>query len=70
MNKNEFLKRFKEKNLSIGSYSLELDRITDASFVMGCVLDDDKWKIFKTTERTGHYIIKEFSDEESAFDYF
>lgn len=70
MKKNEFIKRYKEERLNIGSYSLELDKLTDASFVMGCVFEDKIWKIFETTERTGHYIIKEFSDEDSAFDYF
>lgn len=70
MKKEEFLKRFKDENLNIGVYNLEFDKITDASFVMGCVCADEVWKIFKTTERTGHYIIKELNNEDSAFDYF
>lgn len=70
MKKKEFLQRFKEEKITIDTYSLELDQITDSSFVIGCVLNENIWKIFKTTERTGHYIIKEFVDEDSAFNYF
>lgn len=70
MKKNEFLINLKTKNIFSKVYSFEFESITDAPFVMGCIPVGDLWKIFKTTERTGHYIIKEFTDEDSAFDYF
>lgn len=66
MTKNELLQRIKDENLQLGAYDL----ITDASYVMGCCYDDGAWKIFKTKERLGHYIIKKFNNESDAFDYF
>ncbi len=47
-----------------------LDKLTDDPLVMGCVFDHDVWKIFKTKERGGHYIIKGFDSEDGAFDFF
>ena len=70
MTKAKFIEKYKGNQLNIGNYNIELNSITDASFVMGCVHDDGVWKIFKTTERTVHYIIKELSNEDAAFDYF
>jgi len=70
MNKSEFLKKIEAENLDIGTYTFEFNKITDSPFVMGCVYIDEVWKIFETTERTGHYIIKELNDESDAFDYF
>ncbi|GKU77598.1 hypothetical protein [Paenibacillus sp. L3-i20] len=70
MNKAEFLNKIKENNLNLGEYDIELNSITDASYVMGCCFDEGVWKIYKTGERLGHYIIKEFDNESDAFDYF
>jgi len=38
--------------------------LTDEQFVIG----NNIWKIYKTTEGSGHYIIDEVSDENIAFD--
>ena len=70
MTKNELLQRIIDENLQLGDYDLEFEKITDASYVMGCCYEDGAWKIFKTKERSGHYIIKEFTNESDAFDYF
>jgi hypothetical protein len=71
MIKQEFLKRYKDEKLTIGAeYIMVLDSITDEPLVLGCVYDQGIWKIFKTGERGGHYIIKEKDSEEKAFDYF
>ncbi len=70
MNKKEFLKKFKDENLYLGEFDIELNSITDASYVMGCCLDEGVWKVYKTRERLGHYIIKVFQSESEAYDYF
>ncbi|WP_226658919.1 hypothetical protein [Pseudalkalibacillus hwajinpoensis] len=71
MTKQEFLKRCKIENLNIGDeYMIVLDGITDEPFVLGCVYDQGEWKIYKTGERDGHYIIKAYTNENEAFDFF
>ena len=71
MTKQEFLKRYKDENLTIGAeYIMVLDSITDEPLVLGCAYDQGVWKIYKTRERGGHFIIKEIDNEEEAFDYF
>ncbi|MCK0473699.1 hypothetical protein [Halalkalibacter sp. APA_J-10(15)] len=68
MKKEEFLKKIKNEKLDMGEYILVLDRITDEPLVIGCVLDQGKWKVFKTRERGGHFIIEEYDKENEAFD--
>jgi len=70
MTKEEFLKRFKEEKLNIGPYIMVFDEITDEHDVLGCVNDGGKWKVFKTSERGGHFVIEECDTEEEAFEYF
>lgn len=70
MTKQEFLRRFEDEKLNIDEYIMVLDKITDDYFVIGCALDDGCWKIYKTRERGGHYIINEFDNEDSAFEFF
>jgi len=70
MTKKEFLIRYEEDQLDIGEYIMILDKISDASLVMGCALDDGVWKVYKTKERDGHYVISEFKNESDAFDFF
>ena len=71
MTKQEFLKRYKDENLTIGAeYMMILDKISDASLVVGCAYDQGVWKIYETRERGGHYVIKEKDTEDEAFDYF
>ena len=38
------------------------------NWILGCYQDDKTWKIYKTTERSGHYIVDEVVDENTAFD--
>ena len=47
-----------------------LDKISDASLVVGCAYDQGVWKIYQTGERGGHFIIKKKENEEEAFEYF
>ncbi|WP_283152623.1 hypothetical protein [Guptibacillus hwajinpoensis] len=71
MTKQEFLRRYKDENLTIGAeYMMILDKISDAPLVLGCAYDQGVWKIYKTGERDGHYIIKEYASENEAFDFF
>lgn len=70
MTQNEFLNKYKEENLKIGEYIMVLNEVTDDPLVMGCALTKGTWKVYKTKERGGHYIIKEFETEGKAFDYF
>ncbi|MCA0174663.1 hypothetical protein [Bacillus sp. RAR_GA_16] len=71
MTKQEFLQKYKDEKLNIGyDFIMVLDSITDEPLVLGCVYDQGVWKIFKTGERGGHYIIKEKDTEDEAFDYF
>lgn len=42
--------------------------VTDEQFVIGCYQENNMWKIFKTKERSGHYIFDELTDENEAFD--
>lgn len=70
MTKEEFLNRIENEKLNIGEYIIILDKISNASLVLGCAFDEGKWKVYKTRERGGHYIIKEFVNEHEAFDYF
>lgn len=68
MTKAEFYQKIENSELNIGRWQIETENITDSEMVMGCVFDDGKWKVFKTRERLGHYIIDEFIVEEEAFD--
>jgi len=70
MTKEEFLKRVESEKLNVGEYIIVTEGITDESLVLGCAFDDGKWKIYKTWERGGHGIMKEFDNEHEAFDYF
>lgn len=70
MTKEEFLKRFENEKLNMGEYIIVTDSITDESLLLGCALDQGVWKVFKTRERGGHFIIKEFDNESEAYDYF
>jgi hypothetical protein len=68
MTKQEFLDRILKEKPYLGEYQIETESLTDASFVIGCFNDNGVWKVFKTKERTGHYIIDELIDENEAFD--
>ena len=70
MTKDEFLKRIEEEELKLGEYLIVTDGITDEPFVLGCAYDEGVWKVYETTERNGHIVIKEFENEDEAFDYF
>ena len=70
MTKEEFLNRIETEKLDIDEYIIILDKISNASLVLGCAFDEGKWKVYKTWERGGHYILKDFDNEHEAFDYF
>ncbi|MGM9948718.1 MAG: hypothetical protein ACI33P_01265 [Lysinibacillus sp.] len=70
MTKQEFLEKFETEKLNIGEYIMVLDSVTDEPLVMGCAYDQGKWKVYKTKERGGHYIIKETDSESEAFNLF
>jgi len=70
MSKNEFLKKLESEKLNTGEYIIVVDYLTDEPLVMGCIQKDGRWIIYETKERGGHFVIKELSDENQAFDYF
>lgn len=68
MTKVEFLEKMKNEEIDLAEYIVVVDSLTDEQFVIGCYKDNNIWKIYKTTERSGHYIIDEVVDENTAFD--
>ncbi|MBD1221602.1 hypothetical protein J5S49_15480 [Virgibacillus halodenitrificans] len=70
MRKSEFIKKLEKEDINLGEFEIELESITDDPYVMGCCFDEGVWKVFKTRERLGHYIIKKFNKESEAFNYF
>ena len=70
MTKQEFLEKFETEKLNIGEYIMVLESVTDEPLVMGCAYDQGKWKVYKTKEHGGHYIIKETACEDEAFNLF
>ncbi len=68
MNKLQFLDRISKEKPDLGEYEIETEYLTDASYIIGCYFENEKWKIYKTQERSGHYIIDELADENDAFD--
>ncbi len=68
MTKQAFLDRMEKEDIRLREYIVVVDRVTDRPFVIGCYYEDDVWKIYKTRERSGHYIIDEVKDENVAFD--
>lgn len=69
MTKQEFEQRFNSENLNIGEFILILDKISDAPLVIGCAFDQGLWKVYKTKERGGHYVIIETKSEDEAFNF-
>jgi hypothetical protein len=67
MGKKEFIRKIEDEKPNIGEYILVLDKITDEPLVMGCSNEQGIWKVYKTKERGGHYIIKETDSENEAF---
>ena len=71
MTRKEFEQRVRDENLRMDSYCIELNEYIEEIHVMGCVKKDNKWIIYNTSERTGTaFIIKEFDNENDAFDKF
>ncbi len=68
MTKQEFLNRISKEKPYLGECQIETEKLTAASFVIGFYNDNGVWKVFKTKERTGHYIIDGLTDENEAFD--
>lgn len=68
MTKYEFLDKMKNEKIDLAEYIVVVDSLTDEPFVIGCYQDDKVWKIYKTTERSGRYIVDEVVDENTAFD--
>ena len=68
MSKFEFLDKIKNEKIDLAEYIVVVDSLTDEPFVIGCYKDNSIWKVYKTTERSGHYIIDEVQDENTAFD--
>jgi len=70
MTRKEFENWYYNEKIDIGIMDIELDIITDASFVLGCCLVDGKWVVYSSGERYGHEVIEEFTNENNAFNLF
>lgn len=68
MTKQEFLDRMKKENIDLAEYIIVVDSLTDEQFVIGCYKENNMWKIYDTKDRSGHFIIDEVADENTAFD--
>lgn len=68
MTKFEFLDKIKNEKIDLAEYIVIVDSVTDEPFVLGCYKDNGLWKIYETRERSGHFIIDEVADENTAFD--
>lgn len=70
MTKNEFVVRLEQEKLQTGDYIIVIDELNDSPLIIGCVFHEDIWKIYKTKEHGGHYVIREFNNENDTYDYF
>ena len=68
MTKSEFLDKIKNEKIDLAEYIVVVDSLTDESFALGCYKENDLWKIYETKEQSGHFIIDEVQDENTAFD--
>jgi hypothetical protein len=70
MTKQEFLERMgQEKPLKDYLLDIEVDKLIDSPYLIGCYEDDSIWRVYKTVERGGYYIIEQFDNENDAFDF-
>jgi hypothetical protein len=70
MTKQEFLVRIeKEKPLKDSPVRIKVGKLVNSPYIIGCYQDNGLWKIYETEERGGYFIIKEFTDENEAFDF-
>ena len=70
MTKQEFLERMeKEKPLKDYLLDIEVDKLIDSPYLIGCYEEYGIWKVYQTEERGGYYIIKAFNNENDAFDF-
>lgn len=72
MTKQEFLTKIGQEQLDLGSMEIETEYLTNSPYVLGCYYDENmrKWRIYETFERGGHSIIREYDNENQAFDDF
>jgi|WetSurMetagenome_2_1015567.scaffolds.fasta_scaffold1387546_2 hypothetical protein len=71
MTRKKFEEKVKDEKLKMVSYDIVLDGLHTGTHLMGCVKVGDKWKIYKTNERDGHYyFLDEYDTEDAAFDDF
>lgn len=69
MTKQEFLKRMgSERPLKDSLVSIKVGELIDSPDIIGCYQENGVWKIYKTKERGGYYIVHEYIDENEAFD--
>lgn len=70
MTKQEFLERMaREEPLKGFLLDIEADKLVDSPYLIGCYEEDGVWRVYKTVERGGYYIIDVFSNENEAFDF-
>jgi len=70
MTKQEFIRRMEiEKPLEGTGLSIEIDELIDSPYIIGCYEDNGVWRIYKTRERGGYFIIKELTNEDEAYEY-
>ncbi len=72
MTKQEFLEKMEREQLDLGEIEIETEYLTESAHILGCYYDENmhKWRIYRTYERGGHSIIREYDNENAAFDNF
>ena len=69
MTKEEFLNRMSIEKPKIGTYQIEIDYPTAASFILGCYHNNNNiWEIYENDERGLKSIIYKEVDENIAYD--
>ena len=70
MTKEEFKNRVLVEKPKIGTYQIEVDYSTEASFILGCCYNGNNniWEIYENDERGLKSIIYKDVDENIAYD--
>ena len=70
MTKQEFLDRMEKEKLLKGTvWDIEVEKLINSPFLIGCYDEYGVWKIYRTKERGGYYIIDEYDNENDAYDF-
>ena len=70
MTKQEFLRKMElEKPLKDSLVTIEVNELIDSPYIFGCYEENGIWRVYETKERGGYYIVKDFNNENEAYDF-